>query len=69
MLFFNTNSLKSNMYWVHLQLISIQNEKNWILKKVTRGFPGGSMVKNLSANVGDTASIPDPWRPHVLWGN
>ena len=69
MLFFNTNSLKPNMYWVHLQLISIPNEKNRILKKVRRGFPGGSVVKNLSANARDTGSIPDLGRSHMLWGN
>ena len=25
---------------------------------IARGFPGGSVVKNLSANAGDTGSIP-----------
>ena len=29
------------------------------------GFPGGSAVKNLPANAGDTGSIPDPGRSHV----
>ena len=28
-------------------------------------FPGGPVVKNLPANVGDTVSIPDPARFHV----
>ena len=28
-------------------------------------FPGGSMVKNLPANEGDTGAIPDPGRSHV----
>ena len=55
------------MYWVHLQLISIPNEKNWVLKKVRRGFPGGSVVKNLSANARDMGSIPDLGRSHMLW--
>ena len=29
----------------------------------TRGFPGGSVVKNLPANAGDTG------RPHMPWCN
>ena len=29
---------------------------------LTLGFPGGVVVKNLPANVGDTDSIPDPRR-------
>ena len=31
-----------------------------------RGFPGGSVVKNLSANAGDMGSIPDSGRSHKL---
>ena len=27
------------------------------------GFPGGSVIRNLSANAGDTSSIPDPGKP------
>ena len=30
------------------------------------GFPGGSVVKNLPANAGDTGSVPDPGRSHIL---
>ena len=30
-----------------------------------RGFPGGSVIKNPSANTGDTGSIPDPGRSHM----
>ena len=29
------------------------------------GFLGGSVVKNLSANAGDTGLIPDPGRSHI----
>ena len=29
------------------------------------GLPGGSVVKNPLANVGDTGSIPDPGRSHM----
>ena len=32
---------------------------------ITRGFPGGAVVKNLPANAGDTASSPGPGRSHM----
>ena len=32
-------------------------------------FPGGPVVKNLSANAGDTGSTPGPGRFHVPQGN
>ena len=35
----------------------------------SRGFPGGSMVKDLPANAGDTGWIPDPGRSHMPWSN
>ena len=31
-----------------------------------QGFPGGSVVKNLPASAGDTGSIPDLGRSHML---
>ena len=31
-----------------------------------QGLPGGSVVKNLPANAGDTGSIPGPRRSHTL---
>ena len=39
------------------------------LKNKASGFPGGSVVKNLRASVGDTGSIPDPGRSHMLWSD
>ena len=30
------------------------------------GFPGGSVVKNSSASVGDLGLIPNPGRSHML---
>ena len=33
------------------------------------GFPGGPVVKNLSANGRDTSSIPGPGRSHMLRGS
>ena len=40
-----------------------------LAKKGKMGFPRGSVVKNPPANAGDTGSIPDPGRSHMLWGN
>ena len=35
----------------------------YVPKEIFQGFPGGSVVKNLPANAGDTGSIPDPEDP------
>ena len=39
------------------------------LKAQARGFPGGSVVKNLPANAGDTGLIPGQGRSHLLRSN
>ena len=39
------------------------------LKYHTWAFHGGSAVKNPPANAGDTGSIPDPGRSHMLWSS
>ena len=39
--------------------------KKWLME----GFPGGSVGKNLPANLGDMSSIPGPGRSHMLWDN
>ena len=38
-------------------------------KILNRGFPGGAVVKNLSANAGDTGSSPGQGRSHMLRSN
>ena len=38
-------------------------------KKVTVGFPGGSVVKKPPASAEDTGSILDPERFHMLWNS
>ena len=35
----------------------------------SRDFTGGAVVKNPSANAGDTGSSPGPGRSHMLWSN
>ena len=37
--------------------------------KVLEGFPGGTVVKNLPANAGDTGSSPGPGRSHMPRSN
>ena len=40
------------------------------LKKLKIGdFPGGTVVKSLPANAGDTGLIPGPGRSHMPWSN
>ena len=37
----------------------------FVLNKNILGFPGGTVVKNLPANAGDTGSSPGPGRYHM----
>ena len=36
-----------------------------VFKNERMGFPGGSVIKNLPVNAGDTGLIPDPGRSHM----
>ena len=40
---------------------SIQTKEKWCVS----GFPGGSVVKNLSANAGDPGLIPSSGRSYI----
>ena len=40
-----------------------------LLKNLLQGFPGGAVVKNPPANVGDMGSSPSPGRPHMPRSN
>ena len=40
--------------------------KATLYQKQLKGFPGGSVVKNPAANAGDTGSVPDPGRYHMV---
>ena len=45
---------------------------NWLgafVKNRWEGFPRGPVAESLSANAGDTGSIPDPGRSHMLQNN
>ena len=36
-----------------------------LLRSRAQGFPGGSVVKDLPANAGDSGSIPGPGESHM----
>ena len=38
-------------------------------KNQSQGVPGGSVVKNLPANAGDTVLVPGPGGSHMSWSN
>ena len=42
-----------------------KREKRRTVSKRLHAFPGGSVVKNLPANAGDTGPIPEPRRFHM----
>ena len=50
------------------QSLSAKNLWNLIRRKKGE-FPGGSVVKNPSANAGDTGSSPGPGRSHMPQSN
>ena len=39
------------------------------IETTQKGFPDGSVVKNLPTYAGDSASIPGPGRPYMPGGN
>ena len=61
--------------WYHLKNMETINIENIVhlaknrKNKKTGGFPGGSVVKILPANAGNTGSVPDLRRSHVLRTN
>ena len=52
-----------------MRRIEGEKDRKFIQKSNGWDFPGGSVVKNPSANVEDTGSIPVPGRFHMLPGN
>ena len=44
-------------------------ELNYFFKDPIQGFPGGAVVENLPANVGDTGSSPGLGRSHMPRSN
>ena len=46
-----------------------QDWKGLLILSLPRGFPGGAVVENLSANAGDTGSSPGLGRSHMPRSN
>ena len=53
----------------YLQCLASHLVHNWPSKNICRGFPGGTVVKNLPANARDTGSSPGPIRSHMPQSN
>ena len=51
------------------QKLEVFNRNLESIKNDKQDFPGGSVVKNLPANAGDTGSIPGLGRSHMPWSN
>ena len=54
------------MACIHLKTLKTQLHH---LKDITKGFPGGSVVKNAPAEAEDAGSIPGPGGSHMLQGS
>ena len=50
-------------------MYSSKRNEGWMIEKLKGGFPGGSVIKNLPANAGDTGLSPDLGRLHMPWRN
>ena len=58
-----------NIQTAHAALCQKTPPNNPIKKWAEWDFPGGAVVKNPPASLGDTASIPGLGRSHVLQSN
>ena len=83
-MYINTDTYIQHTYWIPFSLhdhysiyffkkvtenIHPQILKFSRLKNNNKGFPGGTLVKNLPANVGDTGSNPGSGRSHMQRSN
>ena len=60
-----TENGKMSLVLVHIKT----DDKDTAIKTIWQGFPGGSVVKDPPASAGDTGSISDPVRSHMLQSN
>ena len=44
-------------------------DNGMLVLKRNEGFPGGTVVKDLPVNAGNTGSSPGAGRSHMLWSN
>ena len=62
-----SNRLSSTQLEQGICVLIIETDN--VFKNFRKGFPGGSVVKNLPANAGDTGSILDLARSHMPLSN
>ena len=60
---------KPNCHCIQTSLKTVFRRKIFSIKRLTRDFPGGAVVKNLPANARDTGSSPGPGRSHMPQSN
>ena len=53
----------------YMKMLNITNHGGNANQNYCEDFPGGPMVKNLSANAGGTGSTPGLRRTHMPWSN
>ena len=58
-----------NIYYREGKISMNFKDKTLDFKKISRGFPGGTVVENLPANAGDTGSSPGLGRSHMSRSN
>ena len=70
--FFHFNRIACN-FILRLGLVSMVHLNvliaSFLKTRILWGFPGGTVVKNLPANAGDTGSSPDPGKSHIPRSN
>ena len=54
---------------MHLQILEAKEHEASPEESRIGDFPGGTVVKNLPADAGDTGSIPGPGRSHIPRSN
>lgn len=59
----------ASMYICLIFLMCCRSSQILKLRQTFGGIPGGSVVGNLLANIGDTGLIPNPGRSHMLRSN
>ena len=60
---------RARLTLAHFSLVQVC-PPDWFLQvKKAEGFPGGTVVKNLPANAGDTGLSPGPGRSHIPQSN
>ena len=62
----------ASVHWKETEYLfigGIFSQTQVCIKILSQDFAGGAVVKNPSANAGDTDLIPGLGRSHMLWGN